>query len=91
MGYVSLGNKLVRNVFTNTHSSNVYLDDAISGWEISESVMSSYHPTLRDDGHPKAVVLAGGRHVRIVGNKYASTEPLLSVARSERLSLLPGL
>ena len=50
MGYVSLGNKLVRNVFTNTHSSNVYLDDAISGWEISENVMSSCHPTLRDDG-----------------------------------------
>lgn len=70
MAYVSLGNKLLGNIFVNTGSTNVYLDDAISGWEIAGNVMSSRYPTLRDDGHPKTLVLAGGRHVQIVRNAF---------------------
>lgn len=47
-----------------------YLDDAISGWEVAENAMWLSYPTLRDDGHPKAVVIGGGRDTKILGNTF---------------------
>eukprot|EP01051_Picozoa_sp_SAG22_P019224 SAG22_NODE_3481_length_1687_cov_1.468514_3_plen_114_part_01 len=32
--------------------------------------MSLSYPTLRDDSHPKAVVIGGGRDIRILRNKF---------------------
>lgn len=58
------------DILTGCSLANRYLDDAISGWLIADNSMTLSYPTLRDDSHPKAVVIGGGRDTHVLRNHF---------------------
>ena len=60
MSYVNRGNKLTKTTFKNIGSNAVYLDDMISGWEISDSTFTNVEGL--------AFELGGGRRNRVLRN-----------------------
>ena len=55
------GNRLIRSTFKNIGSQAVYLDDMISGWEISDSTFINVKGL--------AFELGGGRRNRVLRNR----------------------
>jgi hypothetical protein len=70
MAYVNRGNKLTKSTFKNIGQIAVYLDEMVSGWEISDSSF---------DGASLGVLIGGGRRNTVLRNTLKDVQSAMDL------------